>query len=77
MAPPHTMPLAGRADWALMTAIHDAPRRAHHPVAASTASGAAWSPPTGRDCAARHSRTADERRNRPMVSLGASPRNNA
>jgi hypothetical protein len=25
--PPHTMQLAGRADWALMTAIHDALRR--------------------------------------------------
>jgi len=27
MAPPHTMQLAGRADWALMIAIHDALRR--------------------------------------------------
>ena len=27
MAPPHTTQLAGRADWALMTAIHDALRR--------------------------------------------------
>ena len=25
--PPHTMPLTGRADWALMIAIHDALRR--------------------------------------------------
>ena len=25
--PPHTMQLAGRADWALMIAIHDALRR--------------------------------------------------
>ena len=24
MSPPHTMRLAGRADWALMTAVHDA-----------------------------------------------------
>jgi hypothetical protein len=27
MAPPHTMQLAGRTDWALMIAIHDALRR--------------------------------------------------
>jgi hypothetical protein len=27
MSPPHTMRLAGRADWALMTAVHDALRR--------------------------------------------------
>ena len=27
MAPPHTMRLADRADWALMTAVHDALRR--------------------------------------------------
>jgi hypothetical protein len=27
MAPPHTLQLAGRADWALMIAIHDALRR--------------------------------------------------
>jgi WhiB family redox-sensing transcriptional regulator len=27
MAPPHTMQLTGRADWALMIAIHDALRR--------------------------------------------------
>ena len=27
MAPPHTMQLAGKADWTLMTAIHDALRR--------------------------------------------------
>jgi iron-sulfur cluster repair protein YtfE (RIC family) len=27
MAPPHTIQLAGRADWTLMTAIHDALRR--------------------------------------------------
>lgn len=27
MAPPHTMQLAVRADWALMIAIHDALRR--------------------------------------------------
>jgi hypothetical protein len=27
MVPPHTMQLAGRADWALMIAIHDALRR--------------------------------------------------
>ena len=25
--PPHTLQLAGRADWALMIAIHDALRR--------------------------------------------------
>jgi hypothetical protein len=27
MAPPHTMQLVGRADWAMMTAVHDALRR--------------------------------------------------
>ena len=40
MAPPHTMPLAGWADWALMTAIHDALRRDLDQLLHATASHA-------------------------------------
>jgi hypothetical protein len=40
MAPSHTMPLAGRADWALMTAIHDALRRDLDQLLHATASHA-------------------------------------
>jgi hypothetical protein len=40
MAPPHTMPLAGRADWALMTAVHDALRRDLDQLLHATASHA-------------------------------------
>jgi Hemerythrin HHE cation binding domain len=38
--PPHTIPLAGRADWALMTAIHDALRRDLDQLLHATASHA-------------------------------------
>jgi hypothetical protein len=44
--PPHTMPLAGRAGWALMIAIHDAPRRdldqPLHPSASHAPAPARW-----------------------------------
>ena len=43
MSPPHTMRLAGRADWALMTAVHDALRRDLDQLLHATASHAsAW-----------------------------------
>ena len=46
MAPPHTMQLAGRADWALMIAIHDALRRdldqLLHPSASHAPARARW-----------------------------------
>ena len=43
MSPPHTMRLAGRADWALMTAVHDALRRDVDQLLHATASHAsAW-----------------------------------
>ena len=38
--PPHTMQLAGRADWALMIAIHDALRRDLDQLLYATASHA-------------------------------------
>src|SRR6201995_2336142 len=38
--PPHTMPLTGRADWALMIAIHDALRRDLDQLLHATASHA-------------------------------------
>ena len=40
MAPPHTMQLTGRADWALMIAIHDALRRDLNQLLHATASQA-------------------------------------
>jgi hypothetical protein len=40
MAPPHAMQLAGRADWALMIAIHDALRRDLNQLLHATASQA-------------------------------------
>jgi hypothetical protein len=40
MAPPHTMQLAGRGDWALMIAIHDALRRDLDQLLHATASHA-------------------------------------
>ena len=40
MAPPHTLQLAGRADWALMIAIHDALRRDLDQLLHATASHA-------------------------------------
>jgi hypothetical protein len=40
MAPPHTMQLASRADWALMIAIHDALRRDLNQLLHATASHA-------------------------------------
>jgi hypothetical protein len=40
MAPPHTLQLAGRADWALMIAIHDALRRDLDQLLHTTASHA-------------------------------------
>jgi len=46
MAPPHTMQLAGRADWALMIAIHDALRRdldqLLHPATSHDSARARW-----------------------------------
>jgi hypothetical protein len=46
MAPPHTTQLAGRADWALMIAIHDALRRdldqLLHPTARHASARARW-----------------------------------
>src|SRR5258708_30732581 len=46
MASPHTIQRSGRADWALMTAIHDALRRdldqLLHPAASRTAARARW-----------------------------------
>ena len=46
MAPPHTMSLAGRADWALMIAVHDALRRdldqLLHATASHASAGARW-----------------------------------
>ena len=47
MAQSHTMPLAGRADWALMIAIHDALRRdldqLLHPSTSHASARARWS----------------------------------
>jgi hypothetical protein len=40
MAPPHTLQLAGRADWALMIAVHDALRRDLDQLLHTTASHA-------------------------------------
>jgi hypothetical protein len=62
--PPHTMQLAGRADWALMIAIHDALRRdldqLLHATAGHASGRARWarsavncaftSPPSTRPC---------------------------
>ena len=46
MAPPHTMQFAGRADWALMIAIHDALRRdldkLLHPATSHASARARW-----------------------------------
>ena len=46
MAPPHTMQLAGRGDWALMIAIHDALRRdldqLLHPATSHASARARW-----------------------------------
>ena len=46
MAPPHTLQLAGRADWALMIAIHDALRRdldqLLHPATSRASARARW-----------------------------------
>jgi len=46
MAPPHTLQLAGRADWALMIAVHDALRRdldqLLHPAASHASARARW-----------------------------------
>ena len=48
MAPPHTMQLAGRADWALMIAIHDTLRRdldqLLYPAASHASARARWAP---------------------------------
>jgi hypothetical protein len=46
MAPPHTLQLVGRADWALMIAVHDALRRdldqLLHPAGSPASSRARW-----------------------------------
>jgi hypothetical protein len=46
MAPPHTLQLVGRADWALMIAVHDALRRdldqLLHPAGSPASARARW-----------------------------------
>jgi hypothetical protein len=45
MAPPHSMQLAGRADWALVVAIHDAlPRDLDQPLHATASHASARAP---------------------------------